>query len=129
MSFSIPRIQKVLVANAAFSGISGLLIMIFSEALVAQVMHLPVAVYRVLGTVLGLFALAVFLTARQAMPGRGSIMAILCADIAWLALTPVILLLLQQRLTGLGNLLLLVIAVAVALFAALEWLTLKRQTA
>jgi hypothetical protein len=78
-------------------------------------------VFTVLGVGLLVFALDVFITARKPEPSRGKALIIFCADVGWVVLTPVVMLLLADRITSLGNILLMDIAVIVGIFAAFEW--------
>jgi hypothetical protein len=120
----VPKISTVLFANAGFCFASALLIVLFPGALAEFVIDLPVTALRILGIGLLLFAVDVFLAARQGPLSRGKVLYIFGADLSWVVLTPVVLLLMQQRVTGLGNSLLVIIALIVASFAALEWLAL-----
>lgn len=122
-----PRVQYVLYANALFCLASAMLILLLPGILAEYVINLPGMVFRVLGMVLVLFAIDVFLTARKAAPSRGKILYLFSADLAWVLLTPVVMAVWQNRITGLGNWILVDIALIVAAFAALEWQSLKRM--
>jgi len=124
---TIPKIHTVLYANASFCFASAVLIVLLPGMLAEYVINLPALVFRLLGAGLLLFALDVFLTARKEAPSRGKVLYIFAADLSWVVLTPVVLLTLQERITSLGNLLLVDIALIVAAFAAFEWLALKRM--
>jgi len=124
---SAPKIHTVLYANASFCLASALLIILIPGLLAEYVINLPVIAFRLLGAGLLLFALDVFLAARKETPARGKVLYIFAADLAWVVLTPMVLLMLQERITSLGNLLLVDIALIVTAFAAFEWLALKRM--
>ena len=125
---TVPKIHTILYANASFCLASALLILLLPGLLAEFVIDLPVIVFRILGVGLLLFALDVFLTARKESPSRGKVLYIFAADLAWVVLTPVVLLTLPERITSLGNLLLVDIALIVAAFATIEWLALKRMS-
>ena len=96
-------------------------------SLLAQyIIDLPVVVFIVLGAGLLLIAVGVCLTARIPSPSRTSVLTIFSADLAWVILTPIVMLLLSDRITQLGNIILLDIAVIVAAFAAFEWIGMGR---
>lgn len=118
----IPKLNTVLYANAAFCSLSALVALVLPGFLAQYIIDLPIAVFIVLGIGLLVFALDVFLTAGKSAPSRGKILYIFCADVAWVVLTPVMMLLLADRITSLGNLLLIDIAIIVGAFAACEWL-------
>jgi len=124
-----PRVQSVLYANASFCLASALLILLVPGILAEYVISLPVLAFRILGVLLVLFAIDVFMTARKPAPSRGKILYLFSADLAWVLFTPVVMLVWQDRMTGLGNWLLVDIALVVAAFAALEWQSLKRMAA
>lgn len=122
----IPQIQTILYANLAFCLLSTAVILVFPGHIAEYVINLPRLVFISLSAGLLLFASGVWLTAREAIPSRGRVLVIFGADVAWVVLTPVIMLTLQDRLTSLGNLVLADIALMVAAFAAFEWLALGR---
>ena len=122
----IPSIQTILYANSAFCLSSTAVILVFPGQLAEYVINLPRGVLMALSVGLLLFALGVWLTAREVTPSRGRVLVIFGADVAWVVLTPVILLFLQGRITSLGNLVLVDIALVVAALAAFEWLALGR---
>lgn len=124
---TIPKLHTVLYANALFSCSSAVLMLLFPGLLAVYVINLPVSVFRLLGGALLLFALDVFLTARKIAPSRGKVIYIFAADLAWVILTPVAMVVLSERLARVGNLLLVDIALVVATFATFEWLALKRS--
>lgn len=117
-----PPLKGVLVANALFCSINALLFL-FLPALIAEyVIDLPSFVFMLLGGGLLIFAVDVYHTSRKPVPSRGKLMYIFFADLGWVFMTPVMMFVLSDRLTGLGNLLLLDIAIIVTVFAYLEWL-------
>jgi hypothetical protein len=123
---SVPKITTVLFANAAFCFFSALLIALFPGVLADLVIDLPLIALRILGLGLLLFAADVFLAARRESLSRGKVLYIFAADISWVVLTPVVLIVMQERITGLGNALLVAVALVVASFAAFEWLALDQ---
>ena len=117
----IPNLKTVLYANAIFCSVSALVILIFSGLLAQYVIDLPVLVFIVLGIGLMAFALDVFFAACKAIPSRGKALYIFFADLSWVILTPIAMLLLTDKITGLGNFLLLDIAIIVGSLAVFEW--------
>ena len=117
----IPNLKTVLYANAIFCSVSALVILILPGLLAQFVIDLPALVFIVLGIGLMAFAVDVFFTARKVTPSRGKVLYIFFADLSWVILTPLVMLLLADKITGLGNFLLLDIAIIVGLFAAFEW--------
>jgi len=121
----IPKLRTVLYANTAFSTISGMVILVFSGWIAERVLDFPSIVYLLMGAGLLGFAAAVFYVA-QTVPAT---MArwVLWADISWVLATPVAILLLADRLTSLGSLLLIDIALIVAALAVFEGLAIKAE--
>ena len=124
----VPKINTTLYANAVFSVTSGVVFLLFPGFLAESIIELPSIVFLVLGIGLLLFALDVYLTARKNPPSRGKVLYIFGADVAWVVGTPIALLLLADRMTSLGVMLFIDIAVIVAVFAALEWFGLAKLT-
>ncbi|MEZ5492298.1 MAG: hypothetical protein R3F50_18600 [Gammaproteobacteria bacterium] len=122
----IPRLQTVLYANLAFCLFSVAVILLFPGHIADYIINLPRLYFVSLSAGLLLFALGVWLTARQASPSRGRVLMIFWGDVAWVVLTPIIMLTTQDRLTSLGNLVLVDIALVVAALAAFEWMALGR---
>jgi hypothetical protein len=91
------------------------------------VLDFPSIVYLLMGAGLLGFAAAVFYVA-QTVPAT-MVMArwVLWADISWVLVTPVAILLLADRLTSLGSLLLIDIALIVAALAVFEGLAIKAE--
>ena len=123
----IPKLRTVLYANTAFSTISGMVILVFSGWIAERVLDFPSIVYLLMGAGLFGFAAAVFYVA-QTVPAT-MVMArwVLWADISWVLVTPVAILLLADRLTSLGSLLLIDIALIVAALAVFEGLAIKAE--
>ena len=99
----IPKLRTVLYANTAFSTISGMVILVFSGWIAERVLDFPSIVYLLMGAGLLGFAAAVFYVA-QTVPAT-MVMArwVLWADISWVLVTPVAILLLADRLTSLDR--------------------------
>ena len=123
----IPKIQTTLYANAAFCSLSALLIVFLPGLLAEYIINLPAMVFILLGAGLLVFALDVFLTARKTSPSRGKVLYIFFADKSWLLMTPVVMIMLSDRITSLGNILLVDIALVVAVFAAFEWAEISKM--
>ena len=123
----IPKLRTVLYANTAFSTISGMVMLVFSGWIAERVLDFPSIIYLLMGAGLLGFAAAVFYVA-QTVPAT-MVMArwVLWADISWVLVTPVAILLLADRLTSLGSLLLIDIALIVAALAVFEGLAIKAE--
>lgn len=118
---AVPSLKTTLYANASFCTLSALVILIIPGWIGTNIIELPTWILIVLGIGLVLFAIDVFFTARSANPTRAKVLYIFSADVAWVILTPVVMLLLADRISQLGNFVLLDIAIIVAIFAALEF--------
>ena len=125
----LPRIQTTLYANALFSSFCGLFMLLDSGWWSAEVLDVPEVVFIVLGAGLLLFALDVLLLARAVPPSILRLKIIFAADLAWVAATPILLLLYADYFSSLGVWLTVDVAVIVAMFAMLEWLGIKRRNA
>ena len=94
----IPKLKTVLYANAIFCSVSAGVILVAPGLLAQHVINLPVIVFMILGIGLMVFALDVFMTARKPAVTTGRALYIFCADVAWVVLTPVVMLLLATVL-------------------------------
>jgi hypothetical protein len=121
-----PKLSSVLYANAIFCSGSALSILLLPGLIASSLIDLPSVAFMVLGIGLLLFALDVFLTARKANPSQAKLFYILIADVSWVLLTPIVMVLFADRITGWGNIILVDIAVIVGALAAFEWAGLKR---
>ena len=123
----IPKLRTVLYANTVFSTLSGMVMLVFSGWIAERVLDFPAIVYLLMGAGLLGFAAAVFYVAQTAPVNIAMARWVLWADIFWVLATPVAILLLAERLTSLGSLLLIDIAMIVAALAVFEWLAIKAE--
>jgi hypothetical protein len=91
------------------------------------VLDLPSIVYLLMGVGLLGFAAAVYYVAQTVPATMAMSRAVLWVDISWVLATPVAIILLADRLTPLGNLLLIDIALIVAALAVFEGLAIKAE--
>lgn len=122
-----PKLKTVLYGNTLFSTVSGAVMLLLADWITANLIDLPTIVFRVMGIGLLLFALDVFMVARKSPISVSRAKLIYWADIAWVVATPMAMYLLSDRLTELGNWLLLEIAFIVAVIAVFEHLAMKRD--
>jgi hypothetical protein len=122
-----PKLKTVLYANTAFSTLSGLVMLVFSAWIASRVLDLPSIVYLLMGVGLLGFAAAVYYVAQTVPATMARARAVLWVDISWVLATPVAIILLADRLTPLGNLLLIDIALIVAALAVFEGLAIKAE--
>ncbi|HIN90754.1 MAG TPA: hypothetical protein EYN04_09045 [Porticoccaceae bacterium] len=122
-----PKLKTVLYANTAFSTLSGLVMLVFSAWIASRVLDLPSIVYLLMGVGLLGFAAAVYYVAQTVPATMAMSRAVLWVDISWVLATPVAIILLADRLTPLGNLLLIDIALIVAALAVFEGLAIKAE--
>ena len=123
----IPKLRTVLYANTVFSTLSGTVMLVFSGWIAERVLDFPSIVYLLMGAGLLGFAAAVFYVAQTAPVNMTMARWVLWADISWVLATPVAIILLAERLTSLGSLLLIDIAMIVAALAVFEWLAIKAE--
>jgi len=122
-----PKLKTVLYANTAFSTLSGLVMLVFSAWIASRVLDLPSIVYLLMGVGLLGFAAAVYYVAQTVPATMAMSRVVLWVDISWVLATPVAIILLADRLTPLGNLLLIDIALIVAALAVFEGLAIKAE--
>ena len=125
----LPKLQTTLYANAGFSLLSGLLLLTFAEPISAYLIQLPAVVFVVTGVGLLLFAADVFLVARKLPNSMKRASLILWADIIWVVATPLVIVLLGEKVTTTGNWLLVDIAIVVGVLAILEFTGIRLERA
>lgn len=121
-----PLLRRVLLADAAISGATGLL-MIFDAAALQDLLGLPAALSRGAGVVLLPFAAFVFYLWRRDRLPRAGVLTVIVANAAWVVASILLLVAGGIALTGLGSTFVLVQALAVAAFAALQVAGLQRS--
>lgn len=122
-----PFLRRVLLADAAISGGTGAL-MILGANLVDRLLGLPPALLLGAGISLLPFAAILGFLATRETVSRTAIWAIIGVNALWMADSLLLLLSGWVAPTGLGVAFIITQAVAVALFAELQYLGLRRST-
>ncbi|HYH44089.1 MAG TPA: hypothetical protein VEG34_00255 [Thermoanaerobaculia bacterium] len=121
-------LRRALVADAAISGATSLLMILGAEAL-QGLLGLPAALSRSAGLVLLPFvALLVWLATRERAP-RAGVWTVIEINALWVIGSLLLVLSGWVALTGLGSAFVLLQAVAVAGFAAVQYVGLRRAAA
>ena len=127
MTMSIPQssfLRRTLVLDASVSGATALLL-VTASGLLANVLALPETLLRYAGAVLVPFVIFVVHVARQPNVARAGVLSIIMLNVAWV-FASVWLLLGDVRPSALGTAFVIVQAVAVAIFAELQYVGLRR---
>ncbi len=122
-------LRRALAANAAFSAVSGLTLLIFNANLAALIIDAssiwpwfePRVLLMVVGAGLMLFAVLLAVLARQAIPPSVWVRQVIVADIGWAVASAVLVLAAPGALTGAGIAAVVAVAVVVAGLAGLQW--------
>ena len=123
-------LQKGLYLNAAFSGLAGLVMALAPQFCGALLMPgVPLWAVTAVGIGLALFALDVAWVAAARHRSAVFVGAVLAADIAWVVVVPLILLLAPTAFTPLGLAAAIASTIAVAGFALMEWQGVKMNGA
>lgn len=125
----LPSLQNVLYANVTFSTACAVAVLAATDLFVSHVLSVPPLVFQVLGVGLIAFALFVFMVARATPLSRKLVMSIFIADVLWVLATPVLLVVMAERIPSTGYVFIVEIAVVVAILALLEWKGLQRLSA
>lgn len=115
-------LRRSLIANAAFSGLTGLTALAFAGRL-AEVLGPPVWSLRALGV--GLLGFAALVARESVSPGRSGTLQIIAADLAWVATAAIILAIAPTWLTDTGRAALAAVTLVVGIVAGAQWLGLK----
>jgi hypothetical protein len=118
-------LRRALVIDALVSGATGLLLVIAGGWL-AALLDVPEALLRYSGIVLLPFAIVVALVARQDAVARPSVVAIIVVNIAWVAASAWLALGDRIQPNALGYAFIVMQAIAVAAFAELQYVALRR---
>ena len=113
---------RSLIANAAFSGLTGLTALTLANRL-AETLGPPAWSLRVLGV--GLLGFAALVAREWASPGRSGTLGVIAADLAWIATAAVILVIAPTWLTDAGRTALVVVTLVVVLVTGGQWLGLR----
>lgn len=122
----IHLLNRILQANALFSGLSGLTGLLFSGP-IADVMGIGRPfVLMIVGGVLLLYAVDLAMTSRSATIPAAKVRYFIAMDVAWVIGSVVLLLIPSLELTGAGRMLIVVLAGFVAVFAALQYVAARK---
>jgi hypothetical protein len=120
-------LRNTLRGNALFSGLSGMISILAAQSLATFTGVQEPLVFVVLGVVLILFALdLIWIASRESIDLR-FVWAVIILDVAWVAGSAIILLLDLIPLTVAGRWTIILLAEAVAVFAILQYIGLRRS--
>jgi hypothetical protein len=123
-----PLLRHTLVADAVISGATGLL-MLLGASLLESLLGVPAALLRYAGVSLLPFAvLLLFLATRPGLP-RKAVVAVIAANLAWVVASVLLLVSGEIAPTTIGVGFVVFQAVAVAAFADLQYVGLRRSAA
>lgn len=117
---SLP-LKKVLLSNAAFSALTGLILIVDHQSIALLMGAHPAWIYLTLGVGLCIFALDVGFVATRNKINKTWAKMILAADISWVAGSAALIAFGQSFLSNQANILILVIGLLVAIFSFLEY--------
>jgi hypothetical protein len=118
-------LRRTLTVDAAISGATGLLLLV-SAGMLAQLLDVPESLLRYSGVALVPFAIYVALIARRHTVPRASVVAIIALNIAWVAGSVWVALGGAMRPSPLGYAFIIAQAIAVAVFAELQYVGLRK---
>lgn len=118
-------LKRALLANAAFSGLSGLLIVVFQSKIAALSGFPGLALWPV-GVVLMGFSAHITWLATRTDVDRTAVGSIIASDFAWVIATPVVLWIWRDSFTPAGLWLLIGVGLVVLIFAELQWVGMRR---
>src|SRR5688572_20599376 len=128
MTMSIPQsllLRRALVLDAVVSGAT-VLLLVTAAGLLANVLALPETLLRYAGAGLVPFVFFVAYVARQPKVPRAGLLSIIVLNVAWVLASLWLLLGDEVRPNALGTAFIIVQAVAVALFAEMQFIGLRR---
>lgn len=121
-------LRRVLVLDAAISGVTALLFL-FAAHLIAPLLSLPEGLLRYSGVALVPFVIYVGLLAGRGTVSRGAVSAIIAMNVAWVVASLWLLVGRTVQPNTLGYVFVIVQALAVALFAEMQYVGLRRADA
>ena len=123
---SNPILHRALIGNALFSAASAVALIALAAPL-ADALELPAWLLVAIGAGLVPFAVLVRRVARDPHPSM--VRSIIGADIAWVVTAAVVLLAFSTSMAPAASIALAIVTVAVADFAILQWVGLRRMAA
>lgn len=121
-------LRRTLILDAAISGTTGLLMTLAAPAL-SSLLHLPASFLRSAGVSLLPFCALLLFLALRAPIARGSVHTIIALNVLWVVASVLVLLTGVVAPNALGVGFVLFQAIAVAVFAELQWVGLRRAVA
>ena len=118
-------LTRALLANAAFSGLCGALIVVFDERIVSALTHVDHHLWP-LGLMLIAFSASLSWFATRRSVSSAWVASVIAADMAWVAGTVVLLIGWNELLSTAGIWALSIVGALVLLFAELQWFGLRR---
>ncbi len=118
-------LRRALLANAVFSGISGLLIVIFDQGIVSLLTSVEHHLWPLGLMLLGFSALLVWLATRASVDS-GWINLVIAADLGWVLGTVVLLAGWREFLSSAGLWIIVGVGLVVLALAELQWFGLRR---
>lgn len=121
-------LRRALIADAVISGATGLL-MLLGAGLLSSMLNVPAELLRYAGASLIPFvAFLAFVATRESLP-RTSVWTVIALNVAWVAASVALLFVDRLDPNRLGVAFILVQAVAVAVFAEMQYVGLRRAAA
>ena len=129
MSFTTSSfLRSVLTADAAISGATGAMMIIAADSL-AGLLDVPATLLRYAGIALIPFVGYVFYLSRRASVAPASVWLVIALNVAWVIASGVLLLSGQIQPNAIGYAFVIVQAIAVAAFAEMQYVGLRRTPA
>ena len=130
MNFSTHRteatmLKRALLVNAAFSAISGLLIVSFDQRIAEFIGYAAISLWPMGVMLLGFGAYLLWFATRRTM-NSVSVISVIVSDFAWVLGTVILLVGWNSMISVAGIWLLAVIGMIVFLLAELQWIGLRR---
>lgn len=123
-----PLLRRTLIADAAISGTTGLLMIAFANTL-SELLGVPVALMRYAGVSLLPFAALLVYLARRESLSRAVVWVVIACNALWAVDSILIMLIGWVEPTVLGQAFIIAQALIVALFAEVQYLGLRRSAA
>ena len=118
-------LRRALLANAAFSGLSGLLIVIFDQWLAGLLTHVQHHLWPLGVMLLGFSGLLAWMATRDTIDS-GWVNLVIAADLGWVLGTMILLAGWREFLSPAGLWVIVAIAVVVLTLAELQWFGLRK---
>ena len=120
-------LKRALTIDALMTGATALLL-VFAAGVLARLLAVPEPLLRYVGIALVPFVVFVAIIARRPAVPRGTVLAIIGLNVAWVAASVWLLLGARIQPNALGYAFIIAQAVAVALFAEVQYVGLRRAT-